>query len=289
MQVTRLRFLFCVFFLMTGLRPDTAPGEALPEKSPWEVNGLVTLTSGAQTSARVGGSGSGSGTGSSWGVWGFAERLHKAAAESNNSGNSRDSHYGELSAIHSIGLWSVSAGGGGGEDPDLRPSSLLLGDIARRFPSARTTVYAGHTRTAYNGTNKSLYRFYRIGSLVDVLQSLNLNINLQILERSVPGESTRRLGSSGGVSLTGSKGEHQIGASAAASCLGNQFWCKGGPLERYAEFFINGRIAMAPDYGLIGKLGYTTASSGNPGEPAASDSPRRGPSTQIWFGGYQKL
>jgi hypothetical protein len=89
--------------------------------------------------------------------------------------------------------------------------------------------------------------------------------------------------------LTGYKGEHQIGASAAASCLGNQIWCKGGPLERYAEFFINGRIAMAPDYGLIGKLGYTTASSGNPGELAASDSPRRSPSTQIWFGGYQKL
>lgn len=280
MQMTRPGILFCSLLLMTGLRPATAPGEALPQKSPWEVNGLVTLTSRAVTTARIGGSGSGSLTWSSWGVWGFAERLHSEV---------HDSHYGELSAIHTAGLWSVSGGGGGGEDPDLRPSSLFLGDVARRFPSARTTIYAGHTRTAYNGTNKSLYRFYRIGSLVDVLQSLNLNINLQILERSVPGESTRRLGSSGGVSLTGYKGEHQIGASAAASCLGNQIWCKGGPLERYAEFFINGRIAMAPDYGLIGKLGYTTASSGNPGELAVSDSPRRSPSTQIWFGGYQKL
>lgn len=280
MQMTRTRFLACTFLLMTGLRPANAPGEAFPKKSPWEINGVVTLTSAALTTARIGGSGSGSVSGSSWGVWGFAERLH---------GDVQDSHYGELSAIHGTGLWAFSAGAGGGEDPVLRPSTLLLGDVARRFPSTRATIYAGHTRTAYKGTNRSLYRFYRIGGLVDVFQTFNLNMNLQILERSIPGESTRRLGSSGGVSLTRHKGEHRIGASAAASCLGNQIWCKGGPLERYAEFFIDGRLAMTPTYGLIGKLGYTTTSSGTLAGTASPDSPWRGPSTQIWFGGYQKL
>ena len=268
--------------MTTGLRPATAPGEAIPNPVAYEMNGQVVMTSESSSGARVGATASGS----TWGIWGFAERIHKQTDQMNET---TDGRYGEISTVHSIGPWSFTAGGGGGDDPALRPSFMILGDMTRRFPGFRTAIYAGHTRTGYNGTSKSFYRFYRLGSLVDVLPNLNLNINFQLIDRTIDGDLAVRRGSSGGISVTRSAGEHQIGASASLSCLGNQLWCKGGPLERYAEFFINGRIAMAPTYGLIGKVGYTTQSSGiTPAEdtPGNQATPA---ATQIWFGGYQKL
>ncbi len=268
---------------MSGLRPAIAPGEVMPRPAACEMNGQVLMASDTTSGARIGATVSGP----TWGIWGFGEKLHKGTTD--QSTETTDARYGELSGIRNIGPWGFSAGGGGGDDSSLRPSYMLLGDITRRFTSIRTALYAGHTRTAYNGTSRSLYRFYRIGSFVNVFPDLDLNLNFQILERSIEGESSVRRGSSGGVSLTRSAGEHQIGASASASCLGNQLLCKGGALERYAEFFINGRIAIAPTYGLIGKVGYTRQSSGSGSGNEAPGTQNAPPGTQIWFGGYQRL
>lgn len=226
-----------------------------------------------------------------YGFWGFVEGLHA------NRGD--QATYGELAGVRSFGNWSLSGAGAGGTDPRLRPSGMFVGDLSRRIPELATSIYAGYTRSAYDSSvqssDSSVYRFYRLGAVVSFPPDWNLNVSVQRIQREILGSSGGRRGSAGGLSLTRSSGDHRIGASLAASCLALTVFCRGGSLERYAEFFMDGRIALAPQYGLIGRMGFINQSSGAVAPPAEGLSElasiqkpdiRR---TQIWLGGYRKL
>lgn len=226
-----------------------------------------------------------------YGFWGFVEGLHDDHDE--------QATYGELAGVRSFGNWSLSGAGAGGTDPRLRPSKMFVADLARRFPEGATSIYAGYTRSIHDRTiqssESSVYRFYRIGTVVTFPPHWNLNVSVQRIQRDVSGSSGGRRGSAGGLSLTRTSGDHRIGASLAASCLALTVFCRGGSLERYAEFFMDGRIALAPEYGLIGRMGLINQSNGAVApstdgltELASIQKPdtRR---TQIWVGGYRKL
>jgi hypothetical protein len=176
---------------------------------------------------------------------------------------------------------------------------MVVADLARRIPELATSIYAGYTRSAYDSSvqssDSSVYRFYRVGAVMAFPPDWNLNVSVQRIQREILGNSGGRRGSAGGLSLTRSSGDHRIGASLAASCLALTVFCRGGSLERYAEFFMDGRIALAPQYGLIGRMGFINQSSGAIAPPtegltelASIQKPdtRR---TQIWLGGYRKL
>ncbi|NBQ53515.1 MAG: hypothetical protein EBU49_08050 [Proteobacteria bacterium] len=226
-----------------------------------------------------------------YGFWGFVEGLHDDHGD--------QATYGELAGVRSFGHWSLSGAGAGGTDPRLRPSNMVVADLARRIPELATSIYAGYTRSAYDSSvqssDSSVYRFYRVGAVVAFPPDWNLNVSVQRIQREILGNSGGRRGSAGGLSLTRSSGDHRIGASLAASCLALTVFCRGGSLERYAEFFMDGRIALAPQYGLIGRMGFINQSSGAIApstegltELASIQKPatRR---TQIWLGGYRKL
>lgn len=226
-----------------------------------------------------------------FGFWGFIDAF--------NNDHGQQATYGEFAGIRSVGDWSLSGGGGAGNDPKLRPTGLILGDVTRRITRFFTSLYTGFTESSYRaGSNdeaSSLYQFYRIGALVSYPSDWQLNLSYQRVQREMAGHSDKRLGSSGGISLTRSLGDSRIGATVTASCLGLTIFCRGGSLERYAEFFLDGRLSLSPQYGLIGRMGFINQSNGAIAQPApgfagfaaiAAPDIRR---TQLWVGGYRKL